>query len=269
VYRWPIRLDIAVNGMQRAEALTVEIPARGAAFTLHALLHLGHPIHLALVDAYLKGEVSLPASSTLGSDSQAVVAGLVGPIVALRALRVDTASLRSISAMPRHADAPESSRLRLQVPGRTMWLTCTSTARSATPGWTEIATALPTYDQVQVELAQGAASASLAVAYIESNPEPPRSFDDVASHPRASHVDLYEATAAAWTRLEGLLQRPLDERRLEPIVIRLAGLERSTELEIGWSLVLPRNRSVFAAWLGSDGRLATQLTPGAPPVRSA
>jgi hypothetical protein len=262
MYRWPIRLDIAVNGMQGAETLTVEIPARGAAFTMHALLHLGHPIHLALVDAYLKGEVPLPANSRLGSDSQAVVAGLVGPIVALRALRVDRASLRSVSAMPRHADAPDNSRLRLHVPGGTVWLTCTSTPRSATPGWTEIATVLPTYGQVQFELAQGATSASLAVAYIEPNPDPPRSFDDVASQPRASNVHLDEARAAAWSRLESLLQQPLEERRVKPIVIRLVGLERSTELEIGC------NRSVFAAWLGSDGRLVTQLTPGARPVGS-
>ena len=60
-------------------------------------------------------------------------------------------------------------------------------------------------------------------------------------------VELERAEASAWHALEGRLSRSLAERRKEPIVLRIAGAERATELLVGWSLVLPRNQQVFAA----------------------
>ena len=65
---------------------------------------------------------------------------------------------------------------------------------------------------------------------------------------------------AAWATLEALIGTPIKERRSEPIALRLVGPTRAAELAIGRSLVLPRNRRVFAAWLGSDGRVVIRLT---------
>jgi hypothetical protein len=72
---------------------------------------------------------------------------------------------------------------------------------------------------------------------------------------------------AAWTVVELLIGRPLAERRAEPFALRLVGPERTTTLDVGESLVLVRNQMVFAAWVGSDGRVMVRLFPpegGAP-----
>ena len=49
---------------------TLEITPRGAMFTLAALSHVGHPAHLALIDAYLKGQVRLTPRPGIGEDSR-------------------------------------------------------------------------------------------------------------------------------------------------------------------------------------------------------
>ena len=67
--------------------------------------------------------------------------------------------------------------------------------------------------------------------------------------------------AAARAVLVGLMGMPFAEERKEVIEHRLIGPERTTTLLVGWSLVLPRNRRVFAAWLGSDGRVMIRLFP--------
>ena len=55
-------------------------------------------------------------------------------------------------------------------------------------------------------------------------------------------------------------------RAFVPLLSRRGWSDRRAELSIGRSLVLPRNRRVFAAWLGSDGRVLIRLTgnDGAP-----
>ena len=67
--------------------------------------------------------------------------------------------------------------------------------------------------------------------------------------------------AAARAVLPGLMGVPFAEERKVVIEHRLVGPERTTTLLVGWSLVLPRNRRVFAAWLGSDGRVMIRLFP--------
>jgi hypothetical protein len=54
----------------------------------------------------------------------------------------------------------------------------------------------------------------------------------------------------------------LPEQRTEPIALRLAAEDgRSTALNIGASVVIGRNQTVFAAWVGSDGRVMVRLLP--------
>jgi hypothetical protein len=65
----------------------------------------------------------------------------------------------------------------------------------------------------------------------------------------------------AWEVIEALLGRPLPERRTEPIVMRLIGEDLTTTLDVGESLVIVRNQTVFAAWVGSDGRVTIKLFP--------
>ena len=74
----------------------------------------------------------------------------------------------------------------------------------------------------------------------------------------------------AWETIEALIGRPLPERRTEPIALRLvAGDGRATILDVGASVVIGRNQAVFAAWVGSDGRVMLRLFPatdGGPPI---
>jgi hypothetical protein len=68
----------------------------------------------------------------------------------------------------------------------------------------------------------------------------------------------------AWETIEGLIGRPLPERRTEPIALRLVAEEgRTTTLDVGASVVIGRNQVVFAAWVGSDGRVLLKLFPQA------
>jgi hypothetical protein len=66
----------------------------------------------------------------------------------------------------------------------------------------------------------------------------------------------------AWESIEALIGRPLPERRSEPIALRLVGADgRSTTLDVGASVVIVRNQTVFTAWVGSDGRVMLKLFP--------
>ena len=66
----------------------------------------------------------------------------------------------------------------------------------------------------------------------------------------------------AWETIAALIGRPLAERRSEPIVLRLLEVDGSgTTLEIGASVAVVRNQVVFAAWVGSDGRVMLKLLP--------
>ena len=68
----------------------------------------------------------------------------------------------------------------------------------------------------------------------------------------------------------GLIGRPLAERRTEPFALRMTGPDRSTTLDVGESIVIVRNPTIFAAWVGSDGRVMLRLLPpgGMPGQRS-
>jgi hypothetical protein len=77
--------------------------------------------------------------------------------------------------------------------------------------------------------------------------------------PNEGLVERMEGAARAV--LVELMGVPFAEERKEAIEHRLVGAERTTTLLVGWSLVLPRNRRVFAAWLGSDGRVMIRLFP--------
>jgi len=55
MFRWPVEFTALSLGSQgRPHNATLEITPRGAVFTLAALSHVGHPAHLALIDAHLK-----------------------------------------------------------------------------------------------------------------------------------------------------------------------------------------------------------------------
>jgi hypothetical protein len=68
--------------------------------------------------------------------------------------------------------------------------------------------------------------------------------------------------AVAWDVIEALIGRPLAERRTEPIALRLITSDgRTTTLDIGASVVVVRNQTVFTAWVGADGRVMLKLFP--------
>lgn len=404
---------------------------------LQSLMATGHPIHLALVDAYLGGAVRAAPGTALGGDSRAVIAGLAGPLTWLYECGVDSATLLNLVPLPSHPLFEGSWRYLIVPPHQPhRWLHCASTTprppgardrpdRPATEGWNQAFTTVPELTALRRHLADGPAPAPIDVRTRESSPQHPvapisaellaalrafafgraarapmvferaiqdlgraiaglisesappsepellslvseatieavyadiepdrasiretdrllQSIDNLARTiplffnpvrrldaqrrrwrtvraqptelppstvhaladvpgltrdggraagtvtaweglsidascvpesdgnltlallPRPGHSPRRDVTrmgAAAWLTLEGLLGTTLSERQSEPITLRLVGPDRATELAIGWSLVLPRNRRVFAAWLGSDGRVVIRLRP--------
>ena len=372
MYRWPIQTarEGGRNGRE-AESLVLEVPARGAAFFLRPLVHLAHPIHLALIDAYLHGAVPGPPGRSLGTDSAGVVAGLAGPLVALDRLGVARATLSELVLLPPPRRPSETSRFLITAGREPVWLECATGlphgGRPKPPAapWLRVSVQLPDRQALDVAIAGATLPASLgagwrgppagsstggardpslvaalraldlgragrssvvirgAVRALErgvdeardtasgdehallrrllrdARAEAHRDRSAMGSEPKPSAADTTvppdlpldvsiarepdggstlallprplegpgvgvasPTGAAVWATLEGLLGFPLEERRTEPIALRLVGPERATELLIGWSLVLPRNRRVFAAWLGSDGRAVIRLSPG-------
>ena len=102
MYRWPVELSALSLGSHGAthEAI-LEITPRAAAFTLAALSHVGHPAHLALIDAYVKGQVRLTSTATIGEDSRQVAASLAVPLLVAFELRVERLSLADLCLLPR------------------------------------------------------------------------------------------------------------------------------------------------------------------------
>src|SRR6185436_3531834 len=77
VFRWPVRFTpLSLGGAGRPREATLEVTPRGALFTLVALSHVGHPAHLALIDAYLKGQMRVTPSAGIGEDSRLVASAL-------------------------------------------------------------------------------------------------------------------------------------------------------------------------------------------------
>ena len=97
MFRWPLAISpLSFGGGGVARTATIEVTPRGAIFTLAALAHVGHPAHLALIDAYIKGQIRLSVYSTLGDDSRVVLASLAAPLVAADALGIERLSLADL-----------------------------------------------------------------------------------------------------------------------------------------------------------------------------
>jgi hypothetical protein len=102
VFRWPIELTALSYGSQGVPRPAVlEVTPRGALFTLAALSHVGHPAHLALADAYLKGQVRLTSDAGIGEDTRLVVSALAAPLVAAYELGLEQLSLADLVLLPR------------------------------------------------------------------------------------------------------------------------------------------------------------------------
>lgn len=111
MFRWPVEftpLSLGSNGFPREAIL--EVTPRGAAFTLAALSHIGHPAHLALVDAYLKGQVRLTPTATIGDDSRIVASSLAVPLLAAHELGMERIVLSDLVLLPRSLSQDEDGR---------------------------------------------------------------------------------------------------------------------------------------------------------------
>ena len=111
MFRWPVELtSLSLGSIGAAREAVVEVTPRGALFTLAALSHVGHPAHLALLDAYLKGQVRLTPSTGIGEDAGIVLSALLAPLVAAHELRMDRLSLADLVLLPRSLTADEDDR---------------------------------------------------------------------------------------------------------------------------------------------------------------
>ena len=122
MFRWPILLTpLSLGGDGQPHEAVLEITPRGAAFTLAALTHVGHAAHLALVDAYLKGQMRLTPTAGIGEDSRTLVASLVAPLVAAAELGVERLSLGDLILLPRDlAAAAQADRTEDGQPTRSV-----------------------------------------------------------------------------------------------------------------------------------------------------
>ena len=101
MFRWPLALTpLSLDSSGVTRDATLEITPRGAVFTLAALSHVGHPAHLALIDAYLKGQMRVTASVGIGEDSRLVASALAAPLVAAHELGIEQLSLADLILLP-------------------------------------------------------------------------------------------------------------------------------------------------------------------------
>jgi hypothetical protein len=371
VFRWPVEftpLSLGSQGQPRAAVL--KITPRGAVFTLAALSHVGHPAHLALIDAYLKGQVRLTPSASIGEDCRLVASSVAAPLLAAFELGVQHLSLADVVLRPREPGSSlpadiaadgrpvytaDSPRLLLRAGG--LWHSVHTAERFEAPGclgtrgvgladeWHRVIAELPSRDGVAERGVTGSWFAPILAEVRaptgDDDPTPPdlvaRIRETARGQPRrktvlghplplspaltgpselrvwladSANTRLPAETAVTWRELridvtlspepdgyqtlcllppadadpaglfetmrdlgwetiEGLIGRPLPERRTEPIDLRLVAENgRTVALEIGASVVIGRNQTVFAAWVGSDGRVMLKLfPPGGMPTR--
>jgi len=111
VFRWPIELTAFSQGsLGASRAAMLDVTPRGATFTLAALGHVGHPAHLALLDAYLKGQTRLTPSTGIGEDAGIVLSSLAAPLVAAHELGMERVSLADLVLLPRSLTFDEDER---------------------------------------------------------------------------------------------------------------------------------------------------------------
>lgn len=291
----------------------LEITPRGAFFTLPALSHVGHPAHLALIDAYLKGQVRLTPTTGIGEDSRIVAASLAAPLLAAHEHGVERLTLADLVLLPpedsqagaadRAADGhpvstADSARFLLRAHGE--WHRIRAAERFEAPGclgtklvgqadpWRHVIGELHEDGRILAE-ARARSETDEAVASVDISRLRAKALArfaraplDVSSMltaepdgyrtlcllppPDADPATVFEAMRArAWEEIERLIGRLLPEHRTEPIELRLIGEDRrTTTLDIGASVVIVRNQTVFAAWVGSDGRVMIRLSPRTP-----
>jgi hypothetical protein len=101
MFRWAVELTpLSLGSHGHAREATLEVTPRGASFTLAALSHVGHPSHLAVIDAYLKGQVRLTPTATIGEDSRLVASSVAGPLLVAFELGVERLSLADLVLRP-------------------------------------------------------------------------------------------------------------------------------------------------------------------------
>lgn len=395
MFRWAVELtSLSLGSHGAGREAAVEVTPRGAPFTLAALSHVGHPAHLALIDAYLKGQVRLTPSTGIGEDAGIVLSSLLAPLIAAHELRMGQLSLVDLVLLPRSLTAddddrrsadsgpvrgPDSPRFLLRSPLGQLWVQsaewfelegCAGTPQpGVTSPWYDAIISLPrrpsvddwyggdlTLPPIEAELREAtlprqpsdalvaslrtlahgrwARSAALlrqaaaeALRAVDAEPShPPRGLAQEIGHElhavrastdllqvdglgdlltilstardrtpteatlswqghrihvsRSLDLDGYQTLCLlpladadrstlfepmrdlTWETIEALLDRPLPERRTDPIALRLTAANgRTTTLDVGVSVVIGRNQAVFAAWVGSDGRVMIKLLP--------
>jgi hypothetical protein len=358
VFCWPLDLTALSVGRHGVPGeARLEVSARGALLTLTALSHVGHPAHLGLVDAYLKGQVRV-GSDGIGQDCRTVVASLAAPLVAAYELGVEHLTLSDLILLPPDAESmetpdrtatgasvrsAESPRFLLRADGNWLWLRaaerfemagCLGTRQVGTgEPWHDVVVELPVRPGSEVrggvDQWRGAVTAEVRASSRQSpaqsdaqivglrvqalvrsagspidapaapvtrpadlalflpdvisvrrphrmsfpwhgmtvaavlTPEPDGSQTLCLLPPPDVVTSDLKATMrqATWDMIEALIGRPLAERRTEPFVLRVIGPDRATTLDVGESVVIVRNQTVFAAWVGSDGRVMIKLHP--------
>lgn len=354
MFRWPVEftpLSFGSRGVPHGAIL--EVTPRGAVFTLAALSHLGHPAHLALIDAHLKGQVRVTSTTGIGEDCRIVASSLAAPLLAAFELGVEHLTLADLvfllrdaapsTAQDRAADGhptitPDSPHFLLRT-GHT-WLRVQGAERFESPGclgtlgvgrpepWHRIIAELSDDGRMLAELREPSSAGEVvtpatvtglrgqALATFGRRADArcinPANDPADAAHVLAGPVrdrrpcttsfpwqgltieavltpdaDGYQTLCllppagadpvslpgpmldATRELIVGIIRKRLPEERTEPIALRLMGQDgRSTTLDIGVSVVIVRNQTVFAAWVGSDGRVMIKLLPpGGMPTR--
>jgi hypothetical protein len=249
----------------------LEITPRGAIFTLTALSHVGHPAHLALIDAYLKGQVRLTPTASIGEDCRLVAASLAAPLLAAFELGVERLSLADLVLRPRSAASSrpgdlaidgqpvftqDSIRLMLQSDG--LWHWVHAAERFEAPGclgtrdvgladqWHRVIVQLPSREDV----AASASSGRWPVPMLAEVRAPTGQVD----HADPDLVARLREEARGQPQRTTVLGRPLP---LPPALADLSELRSWLASSIG------ERRSVDAAVLWRDVRIDVKLTPEA------
>ncbi|MCC7372151.1 MAG: hypothetical protein IT306_27295 [Chloroflexi bacterium] len=144
MFRWPIApTPLSLGSSVTSSGATLEVTPRGAVFTLAALAHVGHPAHLAVIDAYLKGQMRVSPGVSIGEDSRVVASALAGPLVAAHELAIRQLGLADLILLPPAATpahdgltrGPDSPRFLLRAPDAPdHWHWVRTAERFETPG---------------------------------------------------------------------------------------------------------------------------------------